>query len=350
MDSNCEKSRVQGQIKTVESVKDYYSKVIKSNKDLKTSACCAKETIPANVKEILKDIHPEVLSKFYGCGSPVPSALKGKTVLDLGSGSGRDCFILSKLVGPEGKVIGVDMTDEQLEVANSHISYHMDRFGYDKPNVVFKKGYIEELSSAGIESESVDVVISNCVLNLSANKLKAFSEIFRVLKPGGELYFSDVFSGSRIPEALVDDPVLFGECLSGALYIEDFRRLLTSLGYPEYRVLSKQKIDLKRSEIKEKVGMIDFYSITVRTFKLPFEDRCEDYGQVAIYKGTLEEAPGSFVLDQHHVFKTNESVPVCGNTAAMLQKTRYADYFNVIGDQSVHHGTMCSAKSDNDCC
>ncbi|GES82175.1 methyltransferase domain-containing protein [Rhizophagus clarus] len=336
---------------TIESVKDYYGNILKTNKDLKTSACCAKDTIPENVKAIMKDIHPEVLSKFYGCGSPVPPALKGKVVLDLGSGSGRDCFILSKLVGSEGKVIGVDMTDEQLEVANSHITYHMERFGYDKPNVIFKKGYIEELQAAGIEDESVDVVISNCVLNLSANKRQAFSEIFRVLKPGGELYFSDVFSDRRIPEALIKDPVLFGECLSGALYIEDFRRLLTSLGYPDYRILSKQKIELMNSEIKQKVGMIDFYSITLRTFKLPFEDRCENYGQLAIYKGTIEEAPDSFVLDDHHEFKVNESIPVCSNTAAMLQKTRYAEHFNIIGDTTSHYGIFsCSPKSDSSCC
>jgi arsenite methyltransferase len=337
--------------KTVESVKDYYSKVLKTNEDLKTNACCTKETIPANVKAILKDIHPEVLSKYYGCGSPVPFALKGKTVLDLGSGSGRDCFILSKLVGPNGNVIGVDMTDEQLEVANSHISYHMDRFGYDKPNVIFKKGYIEDLQSAGIENESIDVVISNCVLNLSTNKRKVFSEIFRVLKPGGELYFSDVFSGCRIPESLVKDPILFGECLSGAMYVEDFRRLLTSLGYPEYRTLSNRKIDLKSSEIEQKIGMIDFYSITIRVFKIPLEDRCENYGQVAIYKGNLEESPENFVLDDHHVFNTNEPVPICGNTSAILQKTRYAEYFDVFGDPSVHYGLFkCSPESKKDCC
>ncbi|RGB31642.1 arsenite methyltransferase [Rhizophagus diaphanus] len=361
MDSKVEKCCVKDQTETgkqtideqkaIESVKDYYSNVLKTNKDLKTSACCAKDSIPENVKAIMKDIHPEVLSKFYGCGSPVPPALKGKTVLDLGSGSGRDCFILSKLVGPEGKVIGIDMTDEQLEVANNHISYHMDRFGYDKPNVIFKKGYIEDLQAAGIESESIDVVISNCVLNLSTNKKKAFSEIFRVLKTGGELYFSDVFSGSRIPEALVKDPVLFGECLSGALYIEDFRRIITSLGYPEYRILSKLKINLNDSEVKQKVGMIDFYSITVRTFKLPFEDRCENYGQVATYKGTIEEAPVSFVLDDHHVFKVNESIPVCGNTFMILQKTRYAEHFDVIGDTTLHYGLFdCSSKSDSNCC
>src|SRR4051794_9415538 len=120
----------------------------------------------------------------------------------------------------------------------------MGRFGYDKPNVFFKKGYIEDLQTAGIENESVDLVISNCVLSLSTDKKKVFSEIFRVLKPGGELYFSDVYSGRRIPKALEEDPVLFGECLSGAMYVEDFRRLLTDLGYPDYRILENRKVDL----------------------------------------------------------------------------------------------------------
>lgn len=335
-------------MQTVKTVKDYYGKVIKTNKDLKTGACCTEEPIPAHVEAILKDIHPEVLSRYYGCGSPFPPALEGKTVLDLGSGSGRDCFIISKLVGPNGKVIGVDMTDEQLEIANSHISYHMDRFGYDKPNVIFKKGYIEDLQSVGIEDGSIDVVISNGVLNLSTNKRNVYSEIFRVLKSGGELYFSDVFSGCRIPESLVKDPILYGECLSGALYIEDFRRLLTSLGYPDYRTLSNRKVDLKHPEIKQKIGMIDFYSITIRIFKIPLEDNYENYGQVAIYKGNLDD---NFVLDDHRMFKINEPVSVCGNTSAMLQKTRYADYFDVVGDPSVHYGLFkYSPESKKVCC
>jgi arsenite methyltransferase len=303
------------------------------------------------MKAVLKEIHPEVLTKYYGCGSPIPSALEGKTVLDLGSGSGRDCFILSKLVGSEGKVVGVDMTDEQLEIANGHISYHMKRFGYSEPNVVFKKGYIEDLQEIGIENESIDVVISNCVLSLSTGKKKAFSEIFRVLKPGGELYFSDIFSGRRIPEDLVKDPVLFGECLSGAMYIEDFRRLLMSLGCNDYRTLSSRKIDLDNPEIKQKMRTIDFYSITLRAFKLPLEDRCEDYGQVATYKGTLKESPDSFILDDHHVFKTNVDVPICGNTAAMLQKTRFSRYFDVVGDSSTHYGLYkCLPVESEDKC
>ena len=142
-------------------------------------------------------------------------------------------------------------------------------------------------------------------------------EIFRVLKPGGELYFSDVFAGRRVPQPLTEDPVVLGECLGGALYIEDFRRILRDVGCVDYRVVSKRRIALSNPEIERKAGMVDFYSVTVRAFKLDLEDRCEDYGQVATYRGTAWAAPHRFVLDDHHTFVTGKPHPVCGNTAAM---------------------------------
>ncbi|MBI2605078.1 MAG: methyltransferase domain-containing protein [Deltaproteobacteria bacterium] len=344
--------KMNGEKKTFEAVKDYYGKVLRSNKDLKTSACCTTDSLPVRIREILKDIHPEVIEKFYGCGSPIPPALTGKTVLDLGSGSGRDCFILSKLVGPEGRVIGVDMTDTQLETARKHVGDHTRNFGFSKPNVEFFKGYIEDLENVGIVSNSVDVVVSNCVINLSPDKERVFSEIFRVLKPGGELYFSDVFSGRRVPKPLSADPVLLGECLGGALYLEDFRRLLARLGCHDYRVVAKSKIELHNAEIERKAGMIDFYSITVRSFKLDLEDRCEDYGQVAYYLGTIPECPHVFTLDDHHAFKTGQPLLVCGNTASMLTETRFAQHFKIVGDTSTHYGLFdCGPKgarsSDN---
>ncbi len=212
-------------------------------------------------------------------------------------------YIASRLIGQDGFAIGLDMTDEQLEVAGRHIDSQMGRFGYERPNVAFKKGYIEDLKNPGIKDDSVDIVISNCVVNLSPDKPSVFKEIFRVLKPGGELYFSDIFSGRRVPEYLQDDPVLRGECLGGAMYMEDFRRLLRELGCPDYRVVKKRKINFSNPEIGEKIGMVDFYSMTIRAFKLDnLEDICEDYGQVAIYPGTIQEFPHAFELDDHHRF------------------------------------------------
>lgn len=334
-------------IKGLESVREYYGQILKSNQDLKTSACCTSESMPQHLRKILKDIHDEVKDKFYGCGSPIPSVLEGKTVLDLGSGTGRDCFILSKLVGPGGKVIGIDMTDEQMAVAQKHVDYHMKKFGFKEPNVAFIKGYIEDLESAGIKNESIDLVVSNCVVNLSPSKERVFSEIFRVLKPGGELYFSDVFSGRRIPKELTEDSIFVGECLGGALYVEDLRRLLLKLGRSDYRLMARSGIDLHNVEIKRKAGMIDFYSMTVRAFKLDLEDRCEDYGQVATYLGGIDESPYAFVLDDHHVFEKGKSISVCGNTAMMLQKTRYGEYFKINGDMSIHFGLFnCGPTSE----
>ncbi len=354
--SSCH-GEVEGKEEIREKVRLYYGETLSSSKDLKTSACCSNESLPPYVKDVLPYISDEVVQKFYGCGSPIPPALTGCVVLDLGCGTGRDVFIASKLVGEDGFVIGVDMTEEQLEVAKRNINIHMERFGYKKINVDFRKGFIEDLSAIGIDDNSVDVVISNCVINLSADKEAVFREIFRVLKPGGELYFSDVFSGRRIPEHLKDNPVLLGECLAGAMYIEDFRRLLTKLGYPDYRVVSKRPISLDNREIFEKIGMVDFYSMTIRVFKLDdLEDRCEDYGQVAIYKGSIDGFPHFFDLDDHHRFITGKPMLVCGNTASMLQNTRFFEHFNVYGDRSTHYGLFDCAPAaektpdDNNSC
>ncbi|UCD16157.1 MAG: methyltransferase domain-containing protein [Candidatus Omnitrophota bacterium] len=334
---------------TKETVKQYYGKTLKSSDDLKTNACtCAVEAVPKHYRPILSKIHPQVLNKFYGCGSPIPLLLEGCTVLDLGCGTGRDSYLASALAGERGLVIGVDMTDEQLDVARKYKEYHAEEFGFSKVNVEFKKGYIEDLKTIGINDNSVDVVISNCVINLSPDKRAGFSEILRVLKPGGELYFSDVFTGRRMLENLKADPILYGECLGGALYIEDLRRILRGLGCLDYRVMSKTKIILNNEEIEKKAGMVDFYSMTIRVFKLALEDICEDYGQIALYLGTIPQCPHQFILDDRHVFKTAKPVLVCGNTASMLSETRYGKHFKIIGDRSIHFGPFPCGSEDYD--
>jgi len=325
-----------------DSIKNYYGKVLASSKDLQTS-CCTAEALPERLKPLLANVHPEVSDRFYGCGSPFPSELAGRTVLDLGCGSGRDCYLLSQLVGPEGKVIGVDMTEGQLAVAERHLDYHAKKFGY--ANVAFRQGYIEDLESAGVASNSIDVVISNCVVNLSPDKRRVFSEIFRVLKSGGELYFSDVFANRRVPRELASDPVLLGECLGGALYTEDFRRMLLEIGVRDVRAVSSSPIELA-SAIRGKVGLIDFSSTTYRAFKIEtLEDRCEDYGQVAYYLGTMVENPHFFRLDDHHLFEKGKPLLVCSNTAAMLSETRFARHFKITGDLSTHFGLFDCAPT-----
>lgn len=333
-------------VSRIDDVKAYYGMVLKTVQDLKTNACRCAETIPAAHRVILENIDREILDKFYGCGSPIPPALDGCVVLDLGCGSGRDAYLASCLVGPRGSVIGVDMTDEPLAVAASHRQSQARRFGFLRSNVDFRKGYIEDLAEVGVADNSVDVVISNCVINLSPDKERVFAEIFRVLKPGGELFFSDVFADRRLPSAVRDDPVLLGECLGGALYVEDFRRLLRAVGCLDFRVMAKNRITIDNPAVEAKVGSATFWSMTIRAFKIAsLEDTCEDYGQVATYRGAILDHPRRFVLDDHHAMVTGKPMLVCGNTAAMLGETRFARHFKIEGDRSVHFGAFdCSPQ------
>ena len=312
-------------------VKEYYGKTLQRSDDLKTNACCCDAaSVPIHIREILKDIEGEVLDKYYGCGSPIPEAVEGCTVLDLGCGTGRDVYTFSKLVGANGEAIGIDMTDEQLAVANKYVKTQAERFGYAKSNVKFIKGDIEDLQSAGIADNSIDIITSNCVINLATNKEKVFAEIFRVLKPGGELYFSDVFSDRRVSPEISNDPVMYGECLGGTLYIEDFRRLLHNIGIPTYSVVSIKPISIENLEIEKKAGDVTFSSVTIRAFKIAgLEDRCEDYGQIATYKGDIPFFPHKFDLDSGHSFIKNKPMLVCRNTSKILSESRFGKYFTV---------------------
>ncbi len=331
-----------------ESVRDYYGRVLKNTRDLRTGACCSTAALSAEHRAILAEIHPEIVERFYGCGSPIPPLLEGCTILDLGCGTGRDAYIASRLAGPGGRVVGVDMVESQIAVARKHRDEQTRRFGLERPNVEFVHGYIEDLASCGVEPESVDVVISNCVLNLSPDKPRLFDEIFRVLKPGGELHFSDVFALRRVPAVHRNDPVLVGECLAGAMYVEDFRRLLRGAGCSDYRVVTRTPIRNDDPAIDARIGMIEFHSITVRAFKLTsLEDACEDYGQVAAYRGTIPGHPHRFDLDDHHALFTGKPLLVCGNTASMLQETRYSPHFRVAGDRRTHYGLFPCGQGGN---
>ncbi|NOQ16024.1 MAG: methyltransferase domain-containing protein [Methyloprofundus sp.] len=341
-----------------ESVQNYYGQVLKSSQDLKTSACCTLDAVPKHLRPLLADLHPEVVARYYGCGTPLPAVLEGCTVLDLGCGTGRDCYLLSRLVGESGRVIGIDMTVEQLAVAKEHCDWHAERYGYAHSNVEFKQGYMEDLAAAGVADNSIDIVVSNCVINLSPNKKQVLSEILRVLKPGGEIYFSDVYADRRIPAALKIEPVLLGECLGGALYWEDFRRMMQELGCPDVRVVKQSPIALEDPEVETKIGMVKFRSVTIRAFKMPLEDRCEDFGQLATYKGTITEHPHAFDLDDHHHFEKGKPLRVCGNTFDMLASSRYAQHFDFLGDKTTHFGlfdcappnTSLSLESGAACC
>ena len=327
-----------------EQVKEYYGKQLQRTNDLQSGACCTEQP-SAEVRATLSLIADEIKNKFYGCGSPLPPLLRGMTVLDLGCGTGRDVYVASRLVGENGQVIGVDMTEEQIAIAMKYQEEQRERFGHNCSNVTFKLGYIEDLKALGIEDNSIDVVISNCVINLSPNKEQVFREIYRVLKPGGELYFSDVFADRRIPEELVNEPVLRAECISGAMYVEDFRRLMSAVGWVDFRYTSVREFTLNNANMERKIGFVNFTSRTVRAFKLDdLEDICEDYGQVAFYNGRIPSNPHYFDLDDHHRFFTNQPMLVCGNTSSMISNTRFAKMFKVT-ERTGHFGKFGSCGS-----
>mmetsp|Transcript_2339 Transcript_2339/g.4099 ORF Transcript_2339/g.4099 Transcript_2339/m.4099 type:complete len:367 (-) Transcript_2339:743-1843(-) len=334
--------------KVLDEVSQYYGKILAKSSDLKTNACCTSDTMPRELRVAIGKIHDEVLIKYYGCGLVRPELLDSLTVLDLGCGSGRDCYALAQFVGESGKVIGVDMTEEQLNVANNYVQYHADKFGYKKPNTEFKMGFIERLDELDIAEESVDVIVSNCVVNLSPNKHAVLAQAYKVLRKGGEMYFSDVYSTRRVPKNLVQDPVLFGECLSGALYYNDFLRLARQVGFTDPRVVSSSPISIQNEEVQEKLEGIDFYSVTYRLFKIDeLETLCEDYGQAVVYKGTIPGFPKIFKLDSHHRIEKGKMFPVCGNTYKMLFDTRFRPHFEFFGDFSTHYGIFDGCGETN---
>jgi SAM-dependent methyltransferase len=329
-----------------EAVKEYYGKILQHSDDLKTDACCTDTNIPAYLKEAMAKVHDEVSSRYYGCGLVMPQRLKGMSILDLGSGSGRDCYVLAQLVGEQGRVVGVDMTDEQLEVANRHVEWHRQQFGYARSNVEFRKGYIEKLDELGLQDESFDIIVSNCVINLSPDKESVLAQAYRLLKPGGELYFSDVYSDRRVDRALLDDPVLHGECLSGALYWNDFLNLSKQAGFLDPRLVEDRPLTLDNDAIMARIGHINFFSATYRLFKLEgLESQCEDYGQSVIYKGNLTHSENEFVLDRHHVIESGKPYPVCGNSYRMLNESRFSPFFEFRGNRDTHYGIFSDCET-----
>jgi arsenite methyltransferase len=318
-------------------VQEYYGATLTTSGDLRTDACCDASSIPEALRPLLARIHPEVLSRYYGCGLVVPPLLEGLRVLDLGCGSGRDAYLLAQLVGAGGEVVGVDMTPEQLTVARRHQPHHAELFGFD--NVRFVEGRIEELEQLPLEPGSFDLVISNCVVNLSTDKLAVLNGVRRLLKSGGEFFFADVYTDRRVPEALRHDAVLYGECLSGALYWNDFLRLARRAGFADPRLVSDRPLQITDAELSARTGAIRFFSATYRLFHLPeLEDACEDHGQAVIYRGTIAEHPHALPFDKHHWIEAGKVFPVCGNTFRMLADSRFSLHFSFIGDFSSHYG------------
>lgn len=307
-----------------------------------TALCCPTSHDPA----LLAAIPDEVLERDYGCGDPSRHVRPGETVLDLGSGSGKICFVASQLVGPGGCVIGIDMNDEMLALARRNAPVVARRIGY--ANVSFRKGRIQDLaldldrldawlrahpvrSAADIEglaremarlrseeplvhSDSIDVVMSNCVLNLvgPADKPRLFQEIFRVLRRGGRAVISDIVSDEDVPDHLQRDPDLWSGCISGAMREDAFLRAFEEAGF--YGIT----LAARASRPWRTVEGIEFRSVTVVAYKGK-EGPCLDHKQAVIYRGPFREV----VDDDGHVLRRGVRTAVCEKTFRILAAEPY---------------------------
>jgi len=311
--------------------------------------CCPVEYDP----KYLKIIPAEVIERDYGCGDPSRWVHEGDTVLDLGSGTGKICFIAAQVVGSIGRVIGVDMTDDMLEVARRNAPIVAQRVGY--ANVEFRKGRIQDLALdferldhelrahpvGGIESwvaaeryaehlrqrhplvasDSVDVVVSNCVLNLvdSQSKPKMFAEIFRVLRRGGRAVISDIVSDEVVPEHLQKDPELWSGCISGALTETEFVEAFERAGFYGIEIV-------KRDEAPWRVVEgIEFRSVTIRAWKGK-EGPCFERNQAVVYKGPFKEV----LDDDGHRLKRGVRHAVCDKAFQIYRREPYRAHFDFI--------------------
>ncbi|XP_078089176.1 arsenite methyltransferase [Mustelus asterias] len=308
-------------------VKRYYGKRLKKSEDLQTDVTCSKpcNLLSKSAREAMTLIHPEVTQRYFGCGLVVPEKLEGCKVLDLGSGSGRDCFALSKLVGPNGHVTGVDMTDEQIQVSRKYISYHQEKFNYKEANVDFVQGYIEKLGAAGIQYNIFDVLISNCVICLCPDKKAVFEEAYRVLKEGGEMYFSDMYASEPLDEKLKEDSTLWGEGLAGALYWKDLIGLLKQCGFSTPYLVTASHIEIKKDQVLQRTGSVKYASGTFRFFKVPFDGNTKK--ACVTYRGTVTEHQDQLRFDSIHTFKKDQAVEVDGELALVLKTSRFASHF-----------------------
>jgi arsenite methyltransferase len=318
-------------------------------KATESKLCC-----PVNYDdEFLRVIPQEVVDRDYGCGNPSKYLREGEMVLDLGSGSGKICFIAAQIVGPKGKVIGVDMTDEMLAVARRNAPTVAERIGYT--NVEFRKGRIQDLAldlerldeklkrspitdAASflaadelaeelrvkhplIATDSIDVVVCNWGLNLveSKSKRQLFEEIFRVLKKGGRAVISDIVSDEEVPEDLRNDPELWSGCISGALTESDFFAAFENVGFYGIQVLSRDGCAWRT------VQGIEFRSVTIEAFKGK-QGACFERNQAVIYRGPFKEV----LDDDNHRMERGVRYAVCDKTYNLYKKAPYHEFFEFV--------------------
>lgn len=311
--------------------------------------CCPVEY----AADFLSVIPAEVIERDYGCGDPTPYVKPGDTVLDLGSGGGKLCFITAQVVGAEGRVIGVDCNREMLALAQKHAPTVAERIGY--ANVEFRYGMIQDLrlnlallqdelvrqpvrSSEDflrlrhlqetlrqdqplIDDDSVDCVVSNCVLNLvrQEDRKMLFAELFRVLKRGGRAAISDIVSDETVPEEMKRDPELWSGCLSGAFREDEFLRAFEDAGFYGIEIAKRAK------DPWQTINGIEFRSITIVAHKGK-QGPCLERNQAVIYRGPFKKVED----DDGHIYCRGERMAVCDKTYRLLSREPYAGLFDSI--------------------
>jgi SAM-dependent methyltransferase len=386
-------------------VSDRYAKAASTGKQM----CCPTSYDMANLQSFIPE---EVLKISYGCGTPagLKTVSQGETVLDIGSGGGIDCFEASRLVGQTGHVIGIDMTDTMLEIARRNAPIVAANLGYPASNIEFRKGMADAMP---VDEGAVDLIISNCVINLAPDKRKVFREMFRVAKPGGRFTISDIVADQPVPQYLIHDTEKWGDCLSGALTLTDYIAGLAGAGF--------LGIHLITSSPWQVIDGIHFFSVTLTGYKLPatapvspvryatlrgpFSRVVDELGTIYVrgvpqpitqdVAALLSLAPlaGHFVLspdqlwldqtddrwtavcppevsclwqghfallagpfveaadDDHHIFRRGEPLEICDKTLAVLETTGYEPHFAIINraSQSVSDQADCCSP-DGGCC
>lgn len=235
-----------------ETVREHYAERIKNSASCCGPSDCCDTSSNLYPADLLTTIPTDVASTSYGCGDPITLAsLKpGQTVLDLGSGAGLDCLLAAQKVGPEGRVIGVDMTPEMIERAQANAKR------VNATNVEFRQGYLEELP---VDSNTVDVIISNCVINLSPDKAKVFGEAFRVLAPGGKLAVSDIVIDGPLPEPIKQSLSAWAGCVAGAVEAEAYVNMMKSAGFTEISIkpvfFDKETVDSALADLGDEIDL-----------------------------------------------------------------------------------------------
>ncbi len=371
--------------------------------------CCPTSYDMGHLKTFIPE---EVLKISYGCGTPagLKTVRAGETVLDIGSGGGIDCFEASRLVGPTGRVIGIDMTDTMLEIARKHATMVAANLGYATSNVEFRKGLADAMP---VDDRTIDLIISNCVINLAPDKRKVFREMYRVAKPGGRFTISDIVSDQTVPQYLVHDTQKWGDCLSGALTLTDYMNGMTEAGFraihlvkfspwrgidgiqffsvtltgyklppiptasiaryatlrgPFTQLVDEQGMTYQRgtpqSITPEKAQLLntppfaDYFLLTTEPIQLdnhdprwsavlPADTPCTWRGHYALLAGPFVEAAD----DDHHVYRRGEPLEICSKTVAVLEAKGYQPHFVILNRAGEHvTGEAVTCSPDGGCC